>query len=418
MTNKALLVGAGAEVVEPFSLLSGKQYIFDTCYYQNDALYEALEEFYQGRLYNERDNPCSNAPGTYQKLFLYSPKNAAFKKLAEYLFTEASKDLPNLKLKNYIETKTVDGKSVRCPNDTGLEKLFKLLIGRSCNSEEFDILRENALSHIPDDAYFGTIEDLFSSLINPRRRNQSFWRLINYYWNSFFAIARPLIERAYGEDNLFKQQGIYKFVLSNLEEVVGTITRRDLYHPNEVANTYYGRFCDKFDDVLTTNYTGLSEHLFSDKKEEKRCIYLSGALWQFEELDSLTSRDVLSRSPEAILKPNEFIFPYLMTQAPIKPIIDANQIRAYAKAVEALDKSNLLVVLGYSFCENDRHIAAMVRDYITKPERQLIYLSHSQDVEADDVKRLLKIDSDFNCNIRVMGTDDDSLSELEDILDS
>lgn len=48
--SKTLLVGAGAECIEPFGLLAGKEFTFDTCYYQNEALYEALEEFYRGRL--------------------------------------------------------------------------------------------------------------------------------------------------------------------------------------------------------------------------------------------------------------------------------------------------------------------------------------------------------------------------------
>lgn len=46
--SKTLLVGAGAECIEPFGLLAGKEFTFDTCYYQNEALYEALEEFYRG----------------------------------------------------------------------------------------------------------------------------------------------------------------------------------------------------------------------------------------------------------------------------------------------------------------------------------------------------------------------------------
>lgn len=412
--NKTLLVGAGAEVVKPFSLLSGKQYIFDTCYFQDERLYEALEDFYRGSL-RDKEN---NAPNTYQRLFLYSPKSAEFKKLAEYLFKNPPQVLSRLMTDRYTEKVEVDGELRSCFNEAGLELLFKMLIKRDCDSEELNLLRENTLEFIPDDAYFGTIETLFPSLINPRSRNQSFWRLINYYWNSFFAIARPLIERAYGKDSLFNQLGIYKFVLSNLEEVVRAITWRGLYRPEEIADTYYGKLYDKFNDVLTTNYTGLSEYLFPDSGEVKRCIYLSGTLWQFEELDSLTSRNILSRSSESVPKPNEFIFPFLMTQAPVKPIIDANQIRAYSRAIEVLDKTNLLVVLGYSFCENDRHIAAMARDYITKSDRQLIYLSYSQSVNSGDIKRLLRIAPDFDCNIRVMGTDEKSLSELEEILDS
>ncbi len=46
---KTLLVGAGAETIEPFGLPSGKRYVFDTCYFVNKELYSALCAFYRGR---------------------------------------------------------------------------------------------------------------------------------------------------------------------------------------------------------------------------------------------------------------------------------------------------------------------------------------------------------------------------------
>lgn len=105
-----------------------------------------------------------------------------------------------------------------------------------------------------------------------------------------------------------------------------------------------------------------------------------------------------------------------MTQAPVKPLVDANQIRAYAKALSALDESDLLVVLGYSFYESDRHVAAIVHDYVTKPGKRLIYMDHSKKLEPADVKRLLGLDEEFDCNIKVMGTGDEDLADLEHIL--
>lgn len=60
--KKTLLVGAGAECAAPFRLPSGKQFTFDTCYYSNDALYEALAEFYRGRLADDKTTHSQRRP--------------------------------------------------------------------------------------------------------------------------------------------------------------------------------------------------------------------------------------------------------------------------------------------------------------------------------------------------------------------
>lgn len=137
--------------------------------------------------------------------------------------------------------------------------------------------------------------------------------------------------------------------MSNLNSVIPTITSKQLFAPELVGKTYYGEFCDCFSHVLTTNYSGLSEALFSVEVRENRCTYLSSALWSFESLDVLTTRDVRIDPIEN----DEFVFPYLMTQAPIKPIVGMVQIEPYHDAIAALHETDCLVVLGYSFCDSD-----------------------------------------------------------------
>lgn len=59
--------------------------------------------------------------------------------------------------------------------------------------------------------------------------------------------------------------------------------------------------------------------------------------------------DLLSQEAHGQLGDNDFIFPFLMTPAPVKPIVGACQIKAYADALDVLNQTSLLVVLGYSF---------------------------------------------------------------------
>ena len=75
--SKTLLVGAGAECIAPFGLLAGKEFTFDTCYYQNEALYEALGEFYRGRL-SKSVNRDLGTPSRIRIYFSTRPKTWRF----------------------------------------------------------------------------------------------------------------------------------------------------------------------------------------------------------------------------------------------------------------------------------------------------------------------------------------------------
>lgn len=414
--KKTLLVGAGAECSAPFCLPSGKQFTFDTCYYSNDALYEALAEFYRGRLADDKNDSLTKAPYKYQSQFLYTARNPEFKKLADRVVADAQNSELYAQLKQYLVKGDSAAEDDIHLNQDGLDFLFNVLIKRSGDRKSIDALHSIALAGIPDDAYFGIIESYFASLINPRVRNSSFWRLINYYWNAYFAVAGPLIRKVYQGDRLFQQKGLYRFTLSNLRDVVETITVSSLYSPEETAGSYYARFQGMFDKVLTTNYTGLSEALFPGDSSEKKCVYLSGALWQFEHLDSLTTYDLLSEETHEQLGDNDFIFPFLMTQAPVKPIVDAYQIRAYSDALEALNQTGLLVVLGYSFCKSDYHIAALVRDYMQKSDSRLVYLDHGGETDSDKLKSHLRLNQSTASDIQILRTDEDGLNKLRDIL--
>lgn len=405
--GKAILVGAGAETPKPFGLPSGKRFVFDTCYRSDEKLHAALKEFYANRLSNRKNK--TYAPSSYQPLFLYSPKNPEFRKFADYVFANSRGSSLHSQLASFATREL--GEVDTHLNDEGAELLFNMLIKRDTDEKELTALRETALDGIPDDAYFGTIESYFASLVNPRARSKSFWRLINYYWSAFFAVAEPLIRKAYGNDSLYNQQGIYRFTLSNLDDVIKTITEQRLYSEPEIHDTYYGKLHGKFDDVLTTNYTGLSEALVPSKG--KPCTYLSGALWMFESLETLTVRDIRSEPIEH----DEFVFPFLMTQVPIKPIVDACQLKAYARALGVLDQTNLLVVLGYSFCNSDRHVGALIHDYMQSSDNRLIYLDYSGEQSADGIKKLLRLDTDREYDIQIMGTDSSSLRQLIGILD-
>ena len=139
---------------------------------------------------------------------MYSPSNPEFQKLVQAI---VDRSIGSVALRDklsdcLIERVDDSGSIVEVVSERGREKLFNMLIGRGGDSSEIADLKEIALETIPDDAYFGTIESYFSRLVNPKRRSQSFRRLINYYWCAFFSVAEPLIHKACGSDRLLGQK--------------------------------------------------------------------------------------------------------------------------------------------------------------------------------------------------------------------
>lgn len=340
----------------------------------------------------------------YQELFLFSPRNPEFKKLINGILNNGN-DKSGLKARliGFAKDETDDsGRHITVLDERGYEESYNLFVGRAADVVNLD--SDDLLNRLPDDAYYGTIETYFSSLLNPRNRSRSFWRLVNYYWNVFFSIAAPLIKRGYGEDRFASSSELYQYALSNLNEIVGAISSDDLLDSEELAQTYYGRLRGCFDHVVTTNYTSFAKTL----QPNLDCTYLSGNLWSFESVETLCSRDIRTEP----VKDDKFVFPFLMTQVPIKPIVDARQIKNYARAMRTLDETDLLVVLGYSFCENDSHIASMVHDYLLQPRKKMIFLDYGGKESSQNLGGKLRLNSEQIGGIDIMGMDGRSIADL------
>ena len=257
------------------------------------------------------------------------------------------------------------------------------------------------------------MESLYATLIHPDEHKNKFWRLLNYYWSAYFSILLPI---------LFKNPSLlpgvdagYKSILDNL----GVITQRiwdDSFVERFVdENTYHAVLRNKFDYVLTTNYTPYSRAFL--KRCDKRCddvLYLAGSLVEFESASVLEHQRCDETDPCDLGCP----FPYLMTRSPVKPIIDARQLRTYSEAIDALDKSSLLVVLGYSFCDDDAHIAALVRSFLSNEEKQMLFLGYddvSVEQHAEALRHVLRVDSNVMDRVRVLPVHDVHSPAVEEV---
>ena len=379
--NATLLIGAGAEVAPPYKIPNGQDFVWTTCYTYNKSLCIALEKYYGPILTNAPE--AASLPRNYQSLFLYESNNASFKELINGILIDLDGASLLESLVGHhcsISSGEKDGKSNLSDKDYAL--LFEMLIRQGGEDTESVIrLKDHLLESLPVDAYFGIVEKYFSSLLNPRKRNRSFWKLVNYYWSAYFAVAEPLIRSAYRADKRLKMQGLYSFTLNNLAEVTHAIFQSGFIqgYQNEDEG-YYAQMGGLFDYAMTTNYTPFCSTL-NLKCPHGKCIHLAGSLSQFESIAELRVYDLTEENAPA----DAFLIPFIMTQVPVKPIIDFRQIEEYACAAEAIRNSATLVVLGYSLSPNDAHICSLVQEHLYRDtNNRLIYLDYCSKSDKSD----------------------------------
>lgn len=194
-----------------------------------------------------------------------------------------------------------------------------------------------------------------------------YYKLFNYFWSSFFTILIPLLENSIKYRNMVTPNIDYKLILKNLDSILKYIYSdefiNDYNKPSKNKNYYKALKNSDLNEVyiLTTNYTPFLEKYFSVDK----ISYLAGKMNLFEN----SEKNIVFEFPQ---KDIIDFFPFLMTQAPIKPILHPMQIDEYYKGINNLNNSDYLVIIGYSLCDNDNHILTIIKDFYLK-NKKIIY---------------------------------------------
>lgn len=358
--SKVLLVGAGAEVDLGFS--SGSNFTYDTFYRNRKTMMNALDTFYQARV-----GASSQRIPEYSARFLFDQSGATFRNLIENI-NEAYPDFIKDELGYPLANRKV--------SDLTTEE-FKVLYDslivenqNAANSKQQAIILES----IPKDSHYGILESYYSDILHPNKHPYRFWKLINFYWGAFFSIISPITDSLLSRNREYLDDK-YDFVLSNLNGIIEKIFTKENAetYVSRHKNSYYRKLQHSrtFNYAITTNYTPYAASIVDCNLD--KISWLNGKLSQFENLETLDVIDVTASG-----FPNDaFPFPYLMCQSPVKPIINSMQINAYAKAIEHLTTADEITVLGYSFCDEDAHIASMVGSSLRKNENQkLIFFQY------------------------------------------
>ena len=387
--------GAGAETT--YCLPTGGDFTKATMLTKRSNLYDALKIFYANRY-------PDTYVDSYKKQFLFMKNSYTFRTI----IYEAARKLyekkdPTVRLSD--KEKDIVNEAAQYSREN-----FKIDLANAYDTiiEDSDFAESeenNNYKHlIREFKYYGAVEKDFSTIINPHDAGiNRFWRLINYFWSAYFSIVLPILEASkYAEDLTDNRYG---FILENLEDITKYIYSDWFLEQIKVEkdSDYYKIFSEEFDVycALTTNYTPFVQRLNLPCKN--RYAFLSGELKLFEVPHEMRLIDIVEYKNQK----TDFIFPFLYTQAPIKPIIEPRIIKEYAKTLEYLSQIDYLVVVGYSLGYNDNHINAFLRDFVMKQNKKFIYCNYNKknfnpEETERHIKRSLRINDKSTPNIIVV----------------
>lgn len=389
--NIAFFFGAGAE--SSFGLPLGSQYTTETIMSKRSKMMDALSVFYSQ---NE-----STLAQQYQKRSLYTANSNTFRSIV--LLALMDMDASNLTNENplYKQLKVIEKlrKDQKVDDDIYHEILknddFHGFVKDIINEIYIDMdtidQRNNHYKEMLDHfSYYGTIEKDFSTIINPHKAGiVRFWRLINYFWSAYFSILFPTLKLSSKYKNIGESND-YNEVLKELAGISRYIFS-DSYKKeieSKMQASYYGIISSKYKSsyAITTNYTP-----FLSLSDFENTIYLAGKLSQFEVPEELRIVD-FSNTQSVVNIDDKILFPYIATQAPVKPIIDYTQLQEYSSFIKVLEEINTLVIIGYNINENDNHINALLRSFVTNDgDAKIIYAHYAKDNDPDCDKEKDKI---------------------------
>lgn len=253
--------------------------------------------------------------------------------------------------------------------------------------------------------YLGLLDEDFFTLIEPKPLGPNrFYRTISCYYRAYFSILKGLLGNELNEDILFHPK--------EANDKIYNICNK-LFNEKESYYSILSKYINKNDYIVTTNYTPFCQ-IIKEKNNlnDNAVVYTHGKLNLFESPYARCVKDVNEDNEME----DDIYFPFLLLQSGVKPIIESKQIIQYYNFINALNKSNILVVVGYSFSIDDSDIIAMIREFLINKNNKMIYLSYYEKTSEKDLINILRIKEE-QANIEVVSIDEnDCLIKFEKII--
>lgn len=242
-------------------------------------------------------------------------------------------------------------------NENFMDKYRNEFYERIDNKEDKDIeffLKEMRL--------FSYIDSYFNYLRLPEKYKKDAGKVMKIYFSAYMSIVSKLgIDESFlkklNGNVLDNRKAINDKVEELLNEKVNEIIESEKDEKSKEDN-YYLILKDIYNKcnikIITTNYTHFVDRILDIKDDS--ITHVHGEIGLFENLKNKEIKKLTEFNSDDV------IFPYLFVQSGVKPIISASQIEKWHKAIEFINDSDYLVIIGYGINSDDEHITSIIRE--------------------------------------------------------
>lgn len=248
---------------------------------------------------------------------------------------------------------------------------------------------------------YSFLDSLFNYLRKPESYKKECARVIKVYYAALLSILNGMSE-SIGKSQNEQFLSDYSKLLENdeiddpqellanvIEGFQAAVVNEVLSRSEEERSKLY--YCNVNDLVssdsneiscITTNYTDIVQRII--QLPDERFSYLHGKLGLFEELETKHIADIKEVSLE------KTVFPYLLVQSGVKPIVSPFQIQEFYKACKMIAEADYMLIVGYGVNLDDEHITTILRERLMNGKR-IKYFVHCSSKENEEWSK--KIDA-------------------------
>ena len=361
------------------------------------VLYRAIEESINEATWNNRDELS-------RKIMQVLGLDVKEDKIVDFV-----EDIVNYCLYKQKETeydKEARNDIVQSFADVYEKKIFKPIadkVERKMLNEEDGKLLDYFLKNA---SIYGYYDSLFNCLRRPNVYQREVGRVKKIYFtalkvicDAIYSVAGKINECETFTDYLKKMNATNRDEINKGFEVIHDkvievcSNRKNLYYSSiKRLLDKSQRRLDQCDDVenlrigdniniVTTNYTWFAEKI--TEIDSKHIFYMHGKLGEFESVNT-KHIDTYNKFSE-----EEDIFPYLLVQSGIKPIINSQQIETFYRGSKCLLDADEVIILGYGFNSDDEHIINILRERV-RAGKKIVYFCYDETSLVEKNNKLIK----------------------------
>lgn len=254
----------------------------------------------------------------------------------------------------------------------------------------------NTVNEFMDNAcFFSYIDSKFNSLQNPDLNCDEVRTVVKFYYASFHAILKGLINlqttpddykdflcptvKADTKTEVFSNRVKMSHVIETLQKSISDhFNPSSMYHAVRALNEKKSTDDEIF--VATTNYTNFAEEIIFDGNGDMHFSYLHGKLGDFEDIYSKQIAPVNMFTDKN--DDTKVLIPFMLAPSGIKPVISSCEVDRFHSAFHHILNDEELIIHGYSLNTDDEHIINVIRERYRK-NRPITYLKYNSAGKAD-----------------------------------